>query len=193
VRLPRVKFLQAFIICSGLSGLISGCGYHTGYADRGLPGGYDQIAIPVFINQTSEAGVEVYFTNALIRNFERSRLAKILSKDDSQVSLEGFIDKIRYDRTSPSTGIEFMPENAVLSRNYRVVVTAHLVLRRNSDRRVVWQSSFQNESSYAAPQVVAPQVNTVDPLYNHSARHENIAKIADAMMAEAHDRMTENF
>lgn len=153
-----------------------------------MPGGYNQVAIPVFSNRTHEAGVEVYFTNALLQQFQRSRIAQLSSKDQAQLIVEGVVTKVTYHSSSPerTSGIS-------LSRNYRITVSAEILLRRNSDRKVIWSSSFQNEGTYAAPQVTFPSLNSVDPIYNHSARYENIAKLASEMMEEAHDRMTEMF
>lgn len=173
--------------------LLPGCAYHWGYGERGLPGGYDLLSIPVFNNKTSETGAEVYFTKAMMREIERSRVARLVKKDEAQVTLEGSIDEIRYERSSVETKLEGLPENTGISRTYRIVAFASLVLRRNSDQKIVWQSQFRNEISYAAPQLLYPVVNSANPLYNHSARHENLSKIAEAMMAEAHSRIVEKF
>jgi hypothetical protein len=86
-----------------------------------------------------------------------------------------------------------LPEGAVLTTDYRLVVTTSLKLKRRSDDRIMWQGSFQGEKSYSAPRIGTPLANSANATYNHSVRMQTISAIADDMMTEAHDRMTENF
>jgi hypothetical protein len=178
---------------------LAGCAYRFGYEQRDLPGGYKQVAIPVFKNVTPEVGIESYFTNELARQFHRSQVARVIEKSQAPVTIEGIVRSITYRQTSTIEGnkgsdnkIE-IPKNSVLAVEYRVIVTADVFLKRNSDQKVLWEGSFSNESVYAAPQVGFTIVNSVNPLYNQSARMELFETIARDMMAEAHDRMTENF
>lgn len=177
----------------------AGCAYRFGYVQRDLPGGYKQVAIPVFKNATQEVGLETYFTNELVRQFNRSQVAQVADKAQAPVTIDGQVKSVTYRQTSTVDGNKVdenkinIPSNAVLAVEYRVVVNADLVLRRNSDNKILWQGAFNNESVYAAPQVGMPIVNSVNPLYNHSARIELFETMARDMMAEAHNRMTENF
>ena len=82
--------MRYFIILA-LSLFWAACAYRFGYGDRSLPGGHQKVAIPVFENQTSLVGAETYFTNAIIREFVRSKVAEVTSKDQSQAVIEGII------------------------------------------------------------------------------------------------------
>lgn len=180
-----------------MSSLSAGCAYRFGLSDRALPGGYTQVAIPVFKNSTQDVGIELYFTNALIRRFARSQVARVTDKETSPLTIEGVISKIETKpgpaKTNTDSQLPSLPDNAVLTTSYRLVVTTDLTLKRKSDERIIWKSSFQNEIEYFAPQVGTPIVNSVNATYNQSARQQKIAALAEEMMAEAHDRMTENF
>lgn len=177
----------------------AGCAYRFGYEQRTLPGGYKQVAIPVFKNATYEVGTETFFTNELAKAFNRSQVAVVTGKSQAPVTIEGQIKEIVYKPTSAVDGNKNdenkidIPKNTVLTVEYRVVVNAEVLLRRNSDKKILWQGTFSNESVYAAPQVGLKVVNSVNPLYNHSARMELFEAMARDMMVEAHDRMTENF
>ncbi|OFZ18238.1 MAG: hypothetical protein A2Z20_12015 [Bdellovibrionales bacterium RBG_16_40_8] len=179
--------------------VISGCAYRFGYVQRDLPEGYKQIAIPVFKNMTQEVSIERFFTNELIHQFGRSQVANVVSVADAPATIEGRITDIKYVPGGQVNGNKSsenkigIPRNSVLTVEYRVLVNADIVLRRNSDQKVLWQGSFSNESVYAAPQVGLNVVNSVNALYNNSARINLIEHMAHDMMAEAHDRMTENF
>ncbi|MCB0351090.1 MAG: LptE family protein [Bdellovibrionales bacterium] len=203
IKLQFFKFICVLALlasAAGVSGLfLTGCAYRFGYMQRDLPGGYKEVAIPVFQNKTGQVAIEGYFTNELIRQFSRSQVAKVADPDHAPVTIEGKINSVEFihrgqvDGNNPGDSQVRNPENTVLTLEYRVLVNATVLLRRNSDQKVLWQGAFDNESVYSAPQVGIKIANSVNPLYNNSARVDVIARMARDMMAEAHDRMTENF
>lgn len=175
--------------------LPTACAYRFGLSDRKLPGGYNQVAIPVFKNATQVVGVEVPFTNSLIRRFARSQVAEVTDRDTSPLLLEGSITDITSHSVAIQTDrqLETLPKGSVLTTEYRVVVTTELILKRRSDDKVIWQGRFTNERVYPAPRIGQAVLNSANSTYNHSVRMETLARLADEMMDEVHDRMTENF
>lgn len=177
--------------------LPTGCAYHLGGTARTLPGGYKYISIPVFKNQTMEAGVEVGFTNALIQAFERSHVGKVTSQSLSDAKIVGVIESIQYlpggKKTFGDSSAPNLPLGTVLATEYRILVTARVAVVRQADNTEIWTGQFSGERTYLAPAVTLAGVNSVNPLYNLSARRQNIDSVASDMMAEAHDRITENF
>lgn len=190
-------FKGLIIITLALSATLSGCAYHLGAATRGIPGGYRQISVPVFKNKTEETGIEVAFTNSLIQEFQRSRVARVVDNSLSEVAVIGQIDSINYLPGSPrkagdSSSI-YLPNGTVIAAEYRILLTVTVRVVRQADGAELWRGSFSGERSYAAPQVTLAGVNSVNPLYNLSARRQNIDVMANDIMSEAHDRITENF
>lgn len=195
--------LQRFISLLFMTGaafglcLSSGCAYRVGDFDRQIPGGYNTIAIPVFQNKTMEAGIETYFTNAVVREFERGRVGRVTSKAEAQTTLEGSIDSIDYKVTSQTEAKPpnplGLPGGTILNTEYRIVLITTIRVRRNSDQKVLWEGSFNGERSYLAPRIGAAAVNSANAIYNQSARNQSIANIANDLMVEAHNRITENF
>lgn len=182
----------AWILALFTAFVTGGCAYHLGSADRSLPGGYRQVSIPVFRNLSQEVGIEVSFTNALITEFERSRSGKVVEPAQSEVQIEGEITSLQYlSDTNKSGGT--LPTGAVLTTEYQIQAKVKVTVRRVSDRSILWEGSFSRDRTYVAPQVTQAGLNTVNPLYNLSARRQNIEIMASDMMSEAHDRMTENF
>jgi hypothetical protein len=176
--------------------LSSGCAYRLGSPDRSLPGGYHQIFIPIFKNKSQEPGIEVAFTNALIQEFERAKIGRVTDSKQAEVVVEGVIESVTYNKSGNDRGADndsTLPTGTVLATAYQIVITAQITLRRNSDKSVLWSGNFSGERTYTAPQVTTAGVNTVNPLYNLSARRQNIERKALEMMSEAHDRITENF
>ena len=188
-----MKTLLTISILSSV--LLSGCAYHLGVRDRKFPGGYEYVAVPVFKNLTQETGTEVYFTNALITELERSNIVSVADKSVAQVTIEGTIKSITYTPSSQTRAADarYLPAGTVLTTEYYVNVDVDLVAKRNSDQKVVWTSQFKSRRSYTAPRIGIRSLNSANALYNHSARYQNVQAIATDMMTEAHDRLTENF
>jgi hypothetical protein len=101
---------------------------------------------------------------------------------------------------TPALQTNTLPSTAVLNSQYQVVVTVRINARKNSDHSILWTSDFVSQRQYLAPLLGlpalangTPALNTASPLYNQASRVETISLLAKDMMAEAHDRITENF
>lgn len=187
-----VKTLRLILITAPF---LSSCAYHLASSKRQIPGGYDRIHVSIFDNVTSEPGIEVSFTNAMVKEVQRSKIAKVTPKNDSQITLEGTIRSLKFERSqmASKSAIQTLPDRTVLTTEYRILIETVVSARRNLDQKVLWTGSIRGEKSYSAPKVGSAGINSVDPIYNHSARHQTIALMANDMMSEAIDRMTENF
>ena len=183
-------------VMAGNSLFIAGCAYHWGTTTRSLPGGYKQVSIPVFKNTTQEVGIEVPFTNALIQEFQKSSLAKIVEDEKSDVQIVGEIFSLKYDSggggDQPSDS-NYLPQGTVLAKSYNTTLDVRIRMIRKSDKVELWSGNFRSERSYNAPSVTLSGVNSVNPLYNLSARRHNINLMSLDLMAEAYDRISENF
>ena len=175
----------------------SGCAYQAGFGERSLPGGYREISIPVFKNMTQHTGVEADLTNSLVREFERSKVAKVIGGNSAPVSVEGVIEDIQVigGGLIPGGAAELRAGSprAVLATQYTLVMSAKVRLVRNSDRSVIWESQFSQTSSYQAPRIATEGLNSANANYNLSQRRRQFAEMATLMMEQAHSRMTEKF
>lgn len=189
------RFFARLVILGFASFGASGCAYHFGKASRTIPGGYTKISIPVFKNKTQEVSAEVAFTRALLEEFQRSKVAQVVDDDHSEVRIQGEITSIQYLPDSRKTTRELptLPLGTVLASQYRMLVNVEVRVIRRSDGAVLWGDGFAKDTSFAAPLVTATGVNSVNPLYNLSARRQNLETMAADMMIEAHSRITENF
>ncbi|HPI40352.1 MAG TPA: LptE family protein [Pseudobdellovibrionaceae bacterium] len=187
---------RTFFIIFGLSLFISSCvHYQLGTGRRSLTGGYQQVALPLFKNKSMEPGIEVEFTNALMQEFQRSKAVKVVDKNLSEVELRGTIESVSYVpgglKTAEPSSV--MPSGSVIATAYTIQVRLRIELIKKHDQSVVWSGSFSGERGYSAPQVTIPGINSVNPNYNLSARRLQMGLIANDMMIEVHDRMTETF
>lgn len=180
----------SFLMCFSM---LSGCAYKLKGTQRQIPGGYQTISIPVFVNSTQETGIEVNFTNAITQQFHRSKVADLVDDSFADVKVLGVINSLSFEPQGKKDSAPMLPKGTILATEYRVVAGVTLSLVRSSDRQILWTSSFRSETTYSAPQVTASVVNTVNPLYNQSARRQAIESLSQDMMAEAHNLMTESF
>jgi hypothetical protein len=187
----------ALLILFSVSFSIASCAYRWGFRERAVPGGYKQVAVPIFKNKSPEVGIETDFTNALVREFERSQVARVTGKDVAPVRIDGTIESVVI--TASAGGLQGgttnnpLPTDAVLRTEYQVVVTTKIKLRRQSDEKIIWEGSFSDQKNYQAPRIGEPVVNSANATYNESARHHTISQVAEEMMVDVHDRITENF
>lgn len=163
----------------------------------------------MFKNLSQEVGIEVYYTNSLIQEFERSKIARVVDPNLAEAVVEGEISSVTYTPSGQNQGATtppgpqsptvnnnnsvVLPTGTVLAAQYQILVTVKITVKRNSDKSVLWTGSFTGERTYIAPQVLNAVINTVNPLYNLSARRQNIQALSGEMMQEAHNRITENF
>lgn len=188
-----VRLLNYLIFVSFVTICLSSCAYRVGTPDRAIPGGYKQLSVPIFKNLTQETGIEVAFTNSLVSEFERSRTARVVDAMHAEAQIDGEVLSVRYQAQSGDNAAPTLPSGSVLKTTYQIVITSRVTLRRRADQQILWSGEFKGERTYTASQVTQFGVNTVNPLYNLSARRQNIDLMANDMMAEAHDRMSESF
>ncbi len=190
------KLLNLFIALL-LTCLVTSCAYRFGSPERRIPGGYHLLAVPVFTNKTQEPTIETYFTQAMILEVEKSSLAQVTSKEESQAILLGEIKNLEYvlgtEITPTTPGFTDLPTGTVLVKEYRILMTTGMKLVRSSDMAVLWEGEVHGEKRYPAPIITKSVLNTANPLYNQSARYLNIQELSKDMMSEVYERMTENF
>ncbi len=73
-----------FIVCLFL---LLGCGYQLVGKETHVPPGLTSVAIPTFVNQTFEPGIEIHFTQGFLREFIRERRVKVLDRGDADSDL----------------------------------------------------------------------------------------------------------
>ena len=180
------------------------CAYRIGHADRKIPGGYELIAVPLFKNQTSEVGAEVYFTNSMIEELERNGMAKVTPRENAQAILEGTVSSISFvqggqvELSTSARALKLDPskvpgEKIGMASEYRGIVAVEFRLKRLSDGTVLWSGVFTGERRFAAPQVFQSRLNSINATYQQSGRHQTLELISKVLVSEAYESMIENF
>lgn len=194
------SFCLLFFLVGFCSFFLNACVlYSIGYRHHSLPGNYKKVAVFLFKNDTQEVGLETDFTHALIRQFKRSQVVKVVGLSSALVFLEGSIINVTY---KPKSFIEplrlpdgrlSLPSSTVLVSSYDVIIHLNLKLIQKENQKVIWETRMKEESSYHSPQIGMERINSSNALYNHSARRDKIKEMAENMMTKAHDLMMERF
>ena len=108
-----------------------------------VPPGLNSIAIPTFVNQTLEPGIEVQLTQAFLREFILDRRVKVVARKEADSVLEGviktfFIHSVSYNRSG-------------LVLEYQATLIVDVTLKKRTGE-VLWVQKDLNETNwYRAP------------------------------------------
>lgn len=125
------------IICIALLPL--GCGYQLVGKETHIPPGLNSVAIPTFVNQTFEPGIEVPLTQGFLREFIQDRRVKVLNRSEADSILEGVIKgfqiySVAYDRSG-------------LALEYQTTVVIDLTLKKRTGE-ILWRENDLSETRW---------------------------------------------
>jgi outer membrane lipopolysaccharide assembly protein LptE/RlpB len=132
----RINITLLLITCVML---IPGCGYQMVGKGTHVPPDLNSVAIPTFVNQTFEPGIEVFFTQAFLREFIQDRRVKILDRSEADSILEGVIKdfqiySVAYDRSG-------------LATEYQTTVVIDLTLKKRTGE-ILWREKDISETRW---------------------------------------------
>ncbi len=117
--------------------LLVGCGYQMVGKETHLPPGITSVAIPTFVNQTFEPGIEVPFTQGFLKEFIQDRRVKVVERNEADSVLEGVIRSfqlysVSYDRSG-------------IALEYQASVVLDLTLKRKNGE-ILWVEKDLSDS-----------------------------------------------
>jgi len=117
--------------------LMAGCGYQMVGKETHVPPGINSIAIPTFVNQTFEPGIEVPFTQGFLREFIQDRRVKVVGRNEADSVLEGVIKSfqiysVSYDRSG-------------IALEYQTTLVIDLTLRKKTGE-ILWVEKDLSDS-----------------------------------------------
>jgi outer membrane lipopolysaccharide assembly protein LptE/RlpB len=119
--------------------LLAACGYQMVGKETHIPSGLNSVAIPTFVNQTFEPGIEVPITQGFLKEFIQDRRVKVLDRGEADSVLEGVIKSfniysVAYDRSG-------------LATEYQTSIVIDLTLKKRTGE-VLWVMKDFSESSW---------------------------------------------
>jgi outer membrane lipopolysaccharide assembly protein LptE/RlpB len=119
--------------------LLWACGYQLAGKETHLPAGLNSIAIPTFVNQTYEPGLEISFTQAFLREFIQDRRVRVVDRREADSVLEGVIKQFT------TTPVSF--DRSGIATEYQTTVTIDLTLKKGTGE-VLWREKDLSESRW---------------------------------------------
>lgn len=104
-----------------------------------IPPGLTSIAIPTFINQTFEPGIEVHFTQGFLREFIQDQRVKVVGRDEADSILEGVIKSFNIYSTSY--------DRSGITLEYQTIVVIDLTLKKRTGE-ILWAEKDLSESRW---------------------------------------------
>jgi len=119
--------------------LFTGCGYQMVGKETHLPPGLTSIAIPTFLNQTLEPGIEVPLTQGFLREFINDRRVRVVDRREADSVLEGVIKSfdiysVSYDRSG-------------IALEYQTTVVIDLTLKKQTGE-ILWKEQDFSETRW---------------------------------------------
>lgn len=159
-----------------LSLLLCGCGYHLVGKVTHVPPGVTSIAIPTLTNQTFEPGLEIPFTQAILREFIQDRRVKVLDRKEADSILEGIVKSFNI------ASVAYDQSGYVLE--YQAIVVMDLTLKKPTGE-ILWRENNLSETYWYRAANVA--------LTNEARKNIAIQQIAGFMAERVRDRFFYNF
>ena len=156
--------------------LLVGCGYQLTGTKTHLPPGVTSIAIPTFVNQTFEPGVEIQFTRAFLNDFIQDRRVKLVDKAQADSVLEGTI------KSFSITSSAYNAQGFVLE--YQATVVVDLTLR-GRDGEILWKENNLSETRWYR--------TSSSVLTNEASKSTAIQNIATLVAERVRNRFFYNF
>ena len=160
-----------------LAVLVAACGYQFRGKQNNLPSDVKSIAIPVFKNKTNEIRIEQIFTDAVIFQFTRSQMVRVVSEGQADAVLSGTVTRVQITDVALTSGDT--------SRQRRITIWVAAQLVRKKDGKVLWQnkSLWQNATYNVAGTAQATDTN----------KRAAITELAKNLAQTLHDSVFENF
>lgn len=117
-----------------------GCaGYRLGSTD-GLPSGYRTVTVKPFVNRTLEPRLGDDATFAVRKEIQRDGAFRLATGPAAGYELTG--ELIRYERTE----VSFLSTDTTTARDYRISLTARVVVRDRTLGKVVFERDVTGQS-----------------------------------------------
>ena len=157
--------------------LVCGCGYGFRGTVNNLPPEIKAVHIPVFVNNTTEAGAEVVFANALIYEFTRGGVLAVVPEENAQGIVLGRIKSAAVD------SVVYTSQTQSVDR--RLTVILEVIFRRVDNQKILWQNLdlIRSENFRVGG----------DPNLNDRSREEALRKISKDLAERIYGGILENF
>jgi len=174
---PGSAAWPGLVVLAGLAVILAGCGYGFRGTVSYLPRELKTVAIPFPTNLTGEPNIEIQIAQALIREFNRSKLLTLSSSGRADVILKGEVVSLTEE------AVAYEDIRTALQRRVKVTVSMSLV--GTADQKVYWRNQSLSEGQDF-------DVGS-DPSSTENNRSEALEILNRNLAEKIHDSIFENF
>ena len=134
-----MRFLGLFVLMFCLSG----CGYHFPGQAGALPGGVEELYIPLFVNKTAEPQLEYQMTSRISEVFSRnSEISQVEKPIHAEATLVGTI------RDYKTRALSYDSQDDI--GEYRATMIVNAQLRQVETEQLLWEGTVSWSAEYSA-------------------------------------------
>jgi len=176
-----VLLISSVLVC------LASCGYHFSGEGQGPKPGLRYIAIPVFVNKTTEPNAGAMFADALRQEFLKKGNMKVVPVEEAEAVFIGSVANI-VSHPVAHHAVDQVSNRITLEN--RLVVTVDIRCEEKASHKILWRNAaFQYHKIY--------QVNTnalqSDPIVGYENREAALGVLAQEMASRIHDNFLSNF
>lgn len=137
----RLRAKGKFIIILILASAGAACGYYFVGQETNLPPDIQSLAIPIFINQTDQIGLESEVTRALLEKFASSKRLAIREQKFADAILTGRVKSFNTTSVAVTKGF-------FITSGYRATVIIEVLLQRGDNGQILWKEEISEAWNY---------------------------------------------
>jgi len=155
-----------------VAAMFAGCaGYRLGST---LPAGINVIHVPTFTNKTDEPRLEIETTRAVIQEFQRDGSLSVGEESKADVVLDVVLTGLRQEP------LQYQKDNAKTVREYRLTITASVVLRNRRTGKVIAKNPrVQGEADFIPPGDLASAKRNAIPEAAKDLAHDIVENVVE--------------
>jgi hypothetical protein len=179
--------VKLILLISSVLVCLASCGYHFAGEGLGPKPGLQCIAIPVFINKTTEPNAGAIFTDALRQQFMQRGNMKVVPEEDAEAVFRGIITSVII--TPVAHNAVGLVENRITVEN-RLIVSVDIRCEEKQSHKTLWRDpSLRYHKIYQ----VNNNAQQPQPITGFDNREAALRDLAQEIATRIHDRFLSNF
>jgi len=145
------------------------------------------VSVNIFKNNTFEKDIEIFFTNALRSELNNRASQLVYKNNNADATFEGTVLSVSINPAGRIYGTKAteaqggLADKRVLATSYSITVSVNVKLRKNSNKKVLWQNTFTKTTSFTSGSFTDEDQLT-NVFIKESSKVEAIRELANLMM-----------
>jgi hypothetical protein len=179
--------VKLILLIGSLLVCLASCGYHFTGEGQGPKPGLKCIAIPVFVNKTTEPNAGAIFAAALRNEFIQKGNMSVVSVEDAEAVFIGVVSNIHIIPVAHNPVTQVQNQVTVVNR---LVITVDIRCEDKKSHKVLWRDASMH---YQKIYKVNDNPLEPNPIVGFENREAALDVVAEEIASRIHDRFLSNF